>query len=118
MAFVAFDSDVSGSGSATWSAAGILFVSCDLTVLGENPRPVDDADHVVRAGWFTLGDSFDIGLGTFDYWDAPIYVDLVHTRWLPQPSGDQGGTFFTVLASRIRWHFAPGVTAHLHVFAF
>lgn len=118
MAFIAYDADVSGSGSASWATAGILFVSADLTVLGGNPRPIDDSDHVGHAGWFCLGDSFDVGLGTFDYWDSPIYVAFQHFRWVPQPSGDQGGTFFTVLSSRIRWHFAPGVSAHLHVFAF
>lgn len=118
MAFVAFDADVSGSGSSSWSTAGILFVSADLTTLGGNPRPIDDADHVIRAGWFALGDEFNVGLGTFEYWDSPIYVDFEHFRWLPQPSGDQGGTFFTVLSSRVRWHFAPGVAAHLHVLAF
>lgn len=118
MAFTAFDDDVSDSGSASWATAGVLFVSVDLTALGPLPRVVDDADHVLRAGWFALGDQFDIGLGTFEYWDAPKHVDLVHTRWTPIPTGDANGLFNTQLASRIRWHFAPGVTAHIHVFCF
>lgn len=118
MPFTAFDDDVSGSGSASWATAGILYVSVDITTLGPIPRVIDDDDHFLRAGWFALGDQFDIGLGTFEYWDAPVHVDFEHYRWVPNPTGDVNGLLFTQLASRIRWYFAPGVAAHLHVFAF
>jgi hypothetical protein len=118
MVSVPFDSDVSGDGTADWATIGVLFVSVDLTTLGPLPRPVDNTDHVIRAGWFSLGDSFDVGLGTFDYWREPIYADFEHTLWTPNSTGDGGGALFTTVASRIRWHFADGVSAHIHVLAF
>lgn len=111
-----FDSAVSGSGSASWSSAAVLFVSCDITTVGLGPRIVDDADHIIRAGWFSLGDSFDIGLGTFDYWRLPIWVDFVHFLWTPIPSDLVGGAALALTTTRIRWHFESGVIAHLHVF--
>jgi hypothetical protein len=115
---IAFDSDVSGDGSASWSAAGVLYVSCDLLALGFLPRVVDNSDHVIRAGWFSLGDNFDIGLGAHDYWRAPIYINFETQLWTPEVTGDGGGSAFVVTATRIRWHFATGVDAHLHVFVF
>lgn len=111
-----YDADVSGSGSATIATTQVLFVSVDLTTLGMNPRPVDDDDHVIRAGWFALCDSFDIGLGTFMYCRAPIWVDFVHTLWTPDPSSIYNGATLILNATSIRWHFAVGVAAHLHVF--
>jgi hypothetical protein len=114
---VEFDGDVSGSGSASWTTSNILFVSADLTTLGLDPRPADDSDHVLRAGWWTLGDEFDIGLGTFEYWRPVVHVNFTHQLWTPDPSGIQFGNPLTLVASRIRWHFAPSVLAHLHVFS-
>jgi hypothetical protein len=117
MPFTAFDDDVSGSGSASFSGAGLFYVSVDVTTLGPIPRPVDDADHFIRAGWFSLGDEFDIGLGTFEYWGPVVYVDFEHFRWTPTPDYDTNGVFALQFATRIRWHFAPGVEAHIHAFA-
>jgi len=115
--FVAFDSDVSGDGIITYALSNMLYCSIDITTPGPLPRPVDNSDHVIRAGWISLGDSFDIGLGTFDYWRLPIYADFYHTLWTPIPSGDLGGTTFGLLSSRVRYHFADGVAAHIHGFA-
>lgn len=117
MPFIAFDDDVSGSGSANWASTGVFYVSVDITTLGALPRQIDDIDHFVRAGWFALGEQFDIGLGTFEYWAEPVHVDFEHFRWSPTPDLDASAGFMTKLASRIRWHFNAGVSAHIHVFA-
>lgn len=116
MPSIAFDDDVTESGTASWTAAGVIYVSVDITNLGPLPRSIDDPDHFIRAGWFSFGDEFDIGLGTFEYWGEPIYVDFEHFRWTPTPDYDANGVFNLKFASRIRWHFNGGVEAHLHVF--
>lgn len=114
MTFIAFDADVSGDGSIDFASSGILFASIDITTAGPLPRPVDSFDHILRAGWISFGDTFDIGLGTFDYWRTPIFADFFHTLWTPDPSGDLTGGTFTIVASRVRYHFSDGVAAHIH----
>jgi len=118
MPFTAYDADVSGDGFASFPGTAVIFVSMDITSAGLGVRPADVNDHLLRAGWFALCGTFNIGLGTFNYCDKPIYADFEHTRWVPNPTSDASGTLFTYIADGIRWYFSDGVTAHLHVFAF
>lgn len=113
-----YDADVSGSGSAAFVAgATVIFVSVDITTIPPLARSIDDTDKFLRAGWFSLGDSFNIGLGTFDYWRPVVYFDFEHMLWTPVPGGDLSlNTFSLPSASRVRWFVSPGGVAHLHVF--
>lgn len=122
MAFVAFSGSVSGQGSNTFAATDqILFVAVHLSALGLDVRSPDlgITDHILRAGWFSLGDHFDNGSGTaYDYWRAPVWCDFPNTLWTPIPTHE--GTGFaptTLVASRIRWSFGPGTSGYLEVFA-
>jgi hypothetical protein len=115
MPSVSFDDDVSGSDSAALSPSNVYFVSVDLLDIGLNPRPIDDVDHIIRAGWFALCDTFDIGLGSNLYCRAPVYINFEHTLWTPDPTGIDGGATLVTVATTIRWYFAPGVAAHIHV---
>jgi hypothetical protein len=122
MAFVAFAGAVSGTGSAAFAGPSqILFVAVDLDVLGLGVRLTDPlgSDHMLRAGFFALGDNFDNGSGTaHDYWDAPIWCDFPHQRWTPNPTHIGTGLDpTTVIASRVRWSFGPGTSGFMEVFA-
>jgi hypothetical protein len=114
-----YDSDVSGSGSAVFSGANVIFVSADLITVPTLARQLVDSDEWIRAGWWALGDSFDIGLGTFEYWSDKHYFDFDHNVWSSQPSADPGNALnFTSTGTRIRWQIGPGGLAHLHVLGF
>jgi hypothetical protein len=114
-----FDSDVSGSGSASLGGNAVIFVSADILTVSPLARPLVDTDEWIRAGWWALGDTFDIGLGTFDYWSDKHFFDFDHNVWSPQPSQDPGNSLnFTATATRIRWQIAPGGLSHLHVLGF
>lgn len=119
MPFDYFDSDVSDSGSATLAGSFVIFVSADLITVPPLARGLVDPDEWIRAGWWAIGDSFDIGLGTFEYWREKHYLDFDHNVWSPDPSDEPNTSeYFTLRASRIRWQIGPGGLAHLHVFGY
>lgn len=114
-----FDSDVSGSGSASLSGSSVIFVSADFITVPLSARQLVDADEWLHGAWWCLGDNFDIGLGTFDYWQSKHYFDFDHNVWAPIPSQDPGNSLnFTSTATRIRWQIGTGGLAHIHVLGF
>jgi hypothetical protein len=97
----------------------VIFVSADIVTPSPMGRILDDPDEWLRQGWWSLGDEFDIGLGTFQYWSPKHYLDFDHNVWSCTPSQDPGvGLNFTATATRIRWFVASGGVAHLHVLGF
>lgn len=73
-------------------------------------------DHVLRAGWLSLGDSLVLPSSSAeDYWRLPIFLDFERLFWTPTPTGGPGVPF-TVIASLIRVHMAVGVSGRLYVF--
>lgn len=97
----------------------MIFVSADLLTPGGLARPLADADEWLRAGWWALGDNFNIGLGAFDYWQEKHFFDFEHNVWAPSPSQDPGNSLnFTHTATLIRWQVGLGGLAHLHVLGF
>jgi hypothetical protein len=122
VAFIAFGGAISGQGSNVFGAtAQVLFVAVDLGVLGDTVRLTEPlySDHMLRAGWFSLGDNFDPGDGTTrDYWRSAIWCDFPQTLWTPNATHSGSGLDpLTVLATRIRWSLSPGTSGYLEVFA-
>lgn len=119
MPSVLVDEIVSDEGSASWSGtAEVLFVAFDCTTIPNRaaPNPYGVADQITRIGWFALGDEFDIGDGTFEFWRDVNYFNFTRTLWTPDPSGIAGGSGLVITASRIRWFIFPGGEGHLYVF--
>lgn len=115
---VYYDADVSGQGSADLvGGSSVLYFSVELTALGPlvTVPNADETGHVLRAGWVSLGDHFDLGGGDVDWWREPIWIDFTRTLWTPLPTNDSGGPL-TIVATRVRWSFSVDTTAHLHVF--
>lgn len=114
-----FEDDVFGSGHASLSgSSSVIFVAAHVLVVPWEARPleVDDPDHYLRMGWFSLGDHFSVpGDATVrDWWRAPVWLDFLDSLWTPIPSG--GAATTTVQATQIRWSIGnPGVV-HLYVF--
>lgn len=122
MAFSAYHDTVSGTAEVSLAATSqILFVAIRLAVVGDGVRYVEAGrtDHLLRAGWVSLGDHFDIGDGTDrNYWRAPIWADFEHTLWTCNATHVGTGLDpTTVVASRVRYSFSPGTTAEVLVFA-
>lgn len=122
MPFIPFEGSISGQGSNVFGTeAQVLFVAVDLSVLGETIRLTEPlySDHMLRAGWFSLGDNFDIGDGiTQDYWRAPIWCDFPQTLWTANATHVGSGLDpLTVISSRIRWSLSPGTSGWMRVFA-
>lgn len=116
MPSIYYDSDVSGSGSAILGGSQIIFVSADIVTPSPAGTRLVDADEWLRQGWWVLGDSFDVGLGTFEYWHEKHFLNFDHNVYSPDPSTDNGtSSFLTLVATRIRWQIAPFGLAHLHV---
>jgi hypothetical protein len=114
-----FDGSVSGSGVADLvSGQDVQFVSVDVTTVGPLSSIIeaDNPDHVLRVGWVSLGDHFDVGFGDVDHWREIIWVNFEQVLWTPQPSGIVGGAPLSVLARRVRWWFNSGTVAWLRVF--
>lgn len=113
--------DQSVSGDQVWNLSGgnqVLFLACDLGPLPDYVSHPDStaSDHVLRAGWLSLGDTLVLpGSTAFEYWRVPIQVNFVHFFWTPIPTG-VGATAATCIASLVRVHMAPGVSARLYVF--
>lgn len=116
---VYYDADISDSGAADLvGGSSVLYAAIHLTALGPLVTVpwAGETDHILRAGFVTLGDHFDIGDGdSHDWWRAPIWLDFVDTLWTPLPSGDSGGGL-VVQATRVRWSLSPSTTGHLHIF--
>jgi hypothetical protein len=116
---VLFDGDISDAGAADLvGGSNIFFVTVHLTALGPlvSIPWSSDTDHILRAGFFSLGDHFDIGdSDVHDWWRAPIWIDFSDTLWTPLPTTDSSGPL-TVVATRVRWSLSVGTTGHLHVF--
>lgn len=96
----------------------VLFVAVDLTAIPPSVSSVDATapDHILRAGWFSIGDSLILpGSPAADYWRLPVHLDFEQMFWTPIPT-TVGGTPQVVIGSRIRLHFAIGVTGRVYVF--
>jgi hypothetical protein len=114
-----FDGSVSDSGTADLvGGEDVQFVSVDVTTLGGRVSAIepDNPDHLLRMGWFSLGDHFDVGFGDIDHWREIVWINFTGTLWTPAPSGIVGGSPLSVLARRVRWWFSPGTVAWLRVF--
>jgi hypothetical protein len=112
------DQDIAGDGIVTFAVtADVLFMLCRLDTLGPDVRELEASapDHVLRAGWLTLGDQVTAFGETHNYWRKPIFLDFATTLWTTEPSR-VGATDGTLLASRIRWHLSVGTHGHLYVF--
>lgn|GEM_PF-4084207 len=119
MPSVLFDDTVSDEGSANWSGSTqVLYVACDMLALPNRaaPNPYGVTDQLTRLGWFALGDEFDIGDGTFEFWRDYHFFNFTRNLWTPEPTGIVDGSPLYSVASRIRWFIFPGGIAHLHVF--
>src|ERR1700686_2165126 len=117
MPSVYLDATATGDGSAVFSGGNsVLYVSVEITTVGPLATLIEPSisDHLLRLGWFALGDAFDTGIGTLDYWREIVWCNFVNNLWTPLPSADNSGST-SGLASRIRWWFGPGTTAHIHV---
>jgi len=116
---VYYDSNVSGSGSATLSGSAVIFVSADIVTPSPLGTHLLDSDEWLRQGWWALGDNFDIGLGTFDYWGEKHFLDFDHNLWSPSPAQSASAGFVLEdTRTRIRWQIASGGVVHLHVFGY
>lgn len=122
MAFVAYHDTVSGTAEISFAATSqVLFVAVRLSVVGDTVRYTElgVTDHLLRAGWVSLGDHFDIGDGVDrNYWRAPIWVDFEHILWTCNPTHVGTGLDpTTMVASRLRYSFSAGTTAEILVLA-
>lgn len=116
---VYFNSVVSGEGDAnTASPYHVWFVAADVVTIGPGVGQMgrDVAGHISAAGWFSLGDAFDIGEGSFDRWRDPIWFNFEHTLWTPVPSTDNSGNPLAIVAPRIRYWVSPGTEVRLYVY--
>src|SRR5258708_34849073 len=115
-----FDGDVADSGAADLvGGSRVLYAACHLTALGNLVHGTGDglADHVLKAGFFSIGDHFSIGVALpHDWWRAPIWLDFIDTLWTPVASADAANAPLCVQATRVRWFLTPGTHAHLSVF--
>lgn len=114
-----FDASVSGSGVADLvGGQDVEFVSVDITTLGPLSTVIEagNPDHLLRMGWFSIGDHFDVGFGDVDHWREIVWVNFEQTLWTPLPTGIVGGSSLSVLARRVRWWFNAGTIAWLRVF--
>jgi hypothetical protein len=97
----------------------VLLVCCRLTGIPPNVVSHPDAtapDHLLRAGWLSLGDTFSLpGDTPREYWRYPIYLDFETLFWTPVPTDSAAGPF-RCIASLVRVHMAPGVAGQLYVF--
>lgn len=113
--------DQAVSGDQIWNLTGgnqVLFLACALDPLPSSVSHPDAGapDHVLRAGWLSLGDSLVLpGSSAEDYWRLPIFLDFERLFWTPIPS-TVGGTPEVAIASLIRVHMAVGVSGRLYVF--
>ena len=122
MAFVAYHDTVTDSDVVAFAGASqVLFVAIRLVTLGDDVRRTEPlrTDHILRAGWVSLGDVFDInGGGNDDYWREPIWADFPNTLWTPIVTNVGAGLDpATVVASRVRYSFSPGTEAEVYIFA-
>jgi hypothetical protein len=116
---VLFDATISGTASAALPAPfRVIYVAADVLVAGPGVGQMgqDVADHISRAGWFSLGDNFDIGTGAFERWRDPVWFNFTHTLWTPDPSTDAGGNPLSIIAPWLRYWLSPGTSVHLHIF--
>ncbi len=116
---VYFDGVVSGTAAVDLvSPFHVFYVAADVTVEGALVGQLgrDVADHRSFVGWFSLGDQFDIGEGTFDRWRDQVWINFSHILWTPNPSTDNSGNPLSIFAPRMRYWFSLGTSVHLHVF--
>jgi len=115
-----FDAEVSDAGSASWVGfQEVLYVATHVVTLGPGVRSAGDQvdDHVLRVGFWALGDNFAIAPdAAHDWWHPPVWCDFVDQLWTPVPSTDAAHQALALFASRVRWAFGLGTTVHLTVF--
>lgn len=122
MAFAAYADTVTGTAEIDLgSVVQVLFVGARVVTLGDDARLTEPlrTDHMLRAGWFSLGDHFDIGSDTDrNYWRAPIWLDFPTTLWTSNPTNVGTGLDpTTTLASRFRYSLSPGTEVQFLVLA-
>jgi hypothetical protein len=118
---VTFDGDISGDGTADISGGSnrVIFWSVDVLTQGPDVRglPFFSPSHLMRVGFITLGDHFDLGGGDTEYWQPPVWLNFTHNLWIPSPSSDAAGNALSQFATLVRWALGDSTTAHLHVFS-
>jgi hypothetical protein len=113
--------DTTTSGDAVLNLVGgnqVLFVAIHVTTVDPSVSHPDAtaSDHLLRAGWFSLGDSLILPSSSAeDYWRPPNYFAFERMFWTPDPT-TVGGTPQAVIASLIRTHFAAGCSGRVYVF--
>ena len=115
---ILFESDVSGSGSASFSPTRVNYMLFHTTLVGPIPKPLAmaDFDHCLRIGWLTLGVNVDIPeIGPIEYWRPPIWINFFDTEWSAIPQTDVSANDFGTWADTVRWGLSNGVEGHLLV---
>jgi len=115
---VLYDADISGSGSAavpvghnTWYVA-LLHISA----VGPEARPIGiDPDHYMRLGWWTTGGISNV-IGGVDrtYWNPPMWLNTLDSRFAPSPN-EVGSLFSLDFLGMVRWALTYGTLGHLYV---
>lgn len=114
------DRDISAAGVDNLvGTSRLLFVALEITAIGGLVRDSGDGqpDHILRAGWFSIGDNFSVDTGPLmDWWRPPVWIDFEDLLWTPSPSYDAAGGALALQATRFRWWLSPGTTAHVYIF--
>jgi hypothetical protein len=115
-----FDDDISGDAIIDFSSIGshVVYVTfdCDTIPPRAGHPPNGLADNWLKIGFFSLGDSFDIGTGTIERWRDIEWWNWTSNLWTPIPSTDGSGSPTQLVATRLRYYVYPGGAGHLHVF--
>ncbi len=113
-----YDADITGDGQDVLTGgAEPVFAAVHVSTLGTSARIAEPGDpRYLRLGWFSFGDTIALGIGTFDYFRSPIWIDFTDLLWTPDPS-TLAGTPLSDHASLVRWHLFGGAVAHLYVYS-
>lgn len=84
---------------------------------GQVTHPDATFDHVMRAGWVSLGlQSSIIGAVSSGYWRPPIWLNFQGTWWTPDPQSSEAGVLNFDQADQVRWCLSAGTLAHIYVY--
>jgi hypothetical protein len=112
------DTDISTFGGQSFGDNSVMFLFVHLDTLGGlvTELELDSPDHILRAGWWALGHTGDVGDGvTRIYWREPHWINTVDSEWTPEPQNSASGDL-TVFADVIRWQLSPGTSGHLWLY--
>lgn len=113
------DTAISGDQQFAFSGGNeVILVAIALDPVPFNVSHPDSSapDHLLRAGWFSIGDSLVLpSTPAEDYYREPVFFGFERLFWTPVPTGS-GGPPFTLIGSFIRTHCSTGVTGRAYVF--